>query len=135
MKRERTLIERVSDFSNLYYAYRACRRGKRRSVDYQRTSFAIGEKLRTVQEQLCRGHYQWGGYKEFYVHDPKKRLIMCAPFLDRVVHHALCQVIEPTLDQLMPKCVYACRKGKGNRAAVIDLGAWLDYYGEKVTDG
>lgn len=130
MQREKTLLERVSEFSNLYYAYRTCRRGKKHSVDYQRTSFAIGEKLKAVQEQLCRGNYQWGGYKEFYVHDPKRRLIMCAPFLDRVVHHALCQVIEPELDRLMFNCVYACRKGRGNRAAVIDLGAWLDYYSE-----
>lgn len=39
--------------------------------------------------------YQHGGYREFIVCDSKKRRIKAAPFQDRVIHHALCNVIEP----------------------------------------
>jgi len=39
--------------------------------------------------------YQHGGYREFIVCDSKKRRIKAAPFRDRVVHHALCNIIEP----------------------------------------
>ena len=108
MKMQPSLLEKVCEFENLYLAYCSCSRGKRSSKDYQKTFFAIGEKLKRIQQALGTGRYRWGGYKEFLVHDPKQRLVMCAPFLDRVVHHAICQVIEPTLDALMPKSVYAC---------------------------
>lgn len=33
----------------------------------------------------------------FGIRDPKPRLITALPFVDRVVHHALCAVIEPRL--------------------------------------
>ena len=36
-----------------------------------------------------------GGYTSFFIHEPKRRLISAAPFRDRVVHHALCNTIEP----------------------------------------
>jgi len=39
--------------------------------------------------------YQHGGYREFIVSDSKKTKIKSAPFRDRVVHHALCNIIEP----------------------------------------
>jgi hypothetical protein len=34
----------------------------------------------------------------FYIHDPKHRLVSAAPFRDRVVHHALCNIIEPLFE-------------------------------------
>ncbi len=37
----------------------------------------------------------FGSYRHFYIYEPKKRKISAAPFRDRVVHHALCNVIEP----------------------------------------
>jgi len=44
---------------------------------------------------LLNQTYQHGGYREFIVSDSKKRKIKAAPFRDRVVHHALCNIIEP----------------------------------------
>ncbi|MEA3350048.1 MAG: reverse transcriptase/maturase family protein, partial [Chloroflexota bacterium] len=50
--------------------------------------------------------------------DPKERLISAAPFRDRVVHHALCNVIEPLFDCRFIYDSYACRVGKGTHAAL-----------------
>ena len=47
----------------------------------------------------------------------KKRTIRAAPFADRVVHHALCNVIEPIFDQTFIFDSYACRKEKGTHKA------------------
>jgi retron-type reverse transcriptase len=52
------------------------------------------------------------------VHEKKPRFISAAPFRDRVVHHALCQVIEPIFERGFLYDSYACRKGKGTHAAV-----------------
>ena len=47
----------------------------------------------------------------FYIHDPKRRKISAAPFRDRVVHHALCNVIEPWFERRFIFDSYANRKG------------------------
>ena len=51
------------------------------------------------------------GYRSFLVHDPKRRLISAAPFRDRVVHHALMNVIGPLLERSFIDDSYANRVG------------------------
>lgn len=46
---------------------------------------------------------------------------MAAPFKDRIVHTSIHRILEPLLDPLLGARSYACRIGKGNRAAVIRL--------------
>ena len=36
--------------------------------------------------------------RHFTIHEPKRRKISAAPFRDRVVHHALCNRMEPVFD-------------------------------------
>jgi RNA-directed DNA polymerase len=115
------LLERVADFQNLMLSLRLCGRGKRQSRGYQQLRFGTGEQLMEIHAALLNGTFAWGPYRQFEIRDPKKRLISAAPFRDRVVHTAICQIIEPVLDPLLSESVYACRKSKGNRNAVIDL--------------
>ena len=53
------------------------------------------------------------------VYEPKARFIQAPPFKDRVVHHALVQVIEPLFERKFIHDSYACRVGKGTIAAVL----------------
>jgi retron-type reverse transcriptase len=62
--------------------------------------------------------YAPGPYRTFTIRDPKVRLISAAPYRDRVVHHALCAVLEPIFEQTFIFDSYACRPGKGTHAAV-----------------
>lgn len=59
-----------------------------------------------------------GAYQTFVLTDPKPRLISAAPYRDRVVHHALCLVLEPIFEPTFIFDSYACRPGKGTHAAV-----------------
>jgi len=59
-----------------------------------------------------------GRYTVIDIHDPKPRRISAAPFRDRVVHHAICGVVEPLFEQGFIHDSYANRKGKGTHAAV-----------------
>jgi RNA-directed DNA polymerase len=52
------------------------------------------------------------------IRDPKPRRISAAPFRDRVVHHALCAVLEPLFERGFVYDSYANRIGKGTHAAV-----------------
>jgi RNA-directed DNA polymerase len=115
------LLEKVSDYSNLMKAYKECSCGKRASIGYKKSLFAYGEKLGTIRKQLLNDTYRWSGYRRFLIADPKTREIMAAPFMDRVVHHAIHRAIEPILDQLIPENSFACRKNKGSRNAALYL--------------
>jgi len=77
----------------------------------------LEENLVQLTKELQERRWQPGPYREFYVQESKRRLISAAPYRDRVVHHALCNVIEPLFDRTFIFDSYACRKGKGTHAA------------------
>ena len=59
------------------------------------------------------------------MYEPKERQIMALPFYDRVVQHAINNVLEPIFDKRFISQSYACRKGKGMHAASDTLKEWL----------
>lgn len=71
-----------------------------------------------LQNELLEKSYTPGRYRTFVVYERKPRLISAAPYRDRVVHHALCNVIEPIFERSFIYDSYACRKGKGTHKAV-----------------
>lgn len=129
--KEKMLIQRVSNFENLLIAFYDCSRGKRRKEGYQKYLFNFGEKLKHIEEEINKtNNFKWGGYREFYVHDPKKRLVMAAPFRDRIVHTALHRVVEPIIDPSFGCRTFACRTGMGNRKAAVRLQKQLSIMGK-----
>jgi hypothetical protein len=72
-----------------------------------------------VAEALRAGRLPVGTFRAFEIHDPKRRLIHAADFLDRVAHHALVRFLEPALERALLPSVYACRVGKGVHSAVL----------------
>ena len=95
MKTYKHLYAQVCGFENLLIAYYQARKGKRGKGHVAGFERNYEEQLFTLQNELLAKTYMPGEYDSFYVHEPKMRLISAAPFRDRVVHHALCQVIEP----------------------------------------
>ncbi|MCL4299466.1 MAG: reverse transcriptase/maturase family protein [Anaerolineae bacterium] len=72
--------------------------------------------------------YRPGPYASFYIHEPKRRLISAAPFRDRVVHHALCNLIEPIFERSFIADSYANRLGKGTHRALAQCQALARRY-------
>jgi len=125
------LIEIVSSFESLHAAFYSCSRGKRSKAGYQHFLFAHGEKLKAIERELsATRNFRWSGYREFYVHDPKRRLVMAAPFRDRIVHTAIHRAIFPQMDALLGARTFACRYEMGNRAAVLRLFRQLKAMGK-----
>jgi retron-type reverse transcriptase len=78
----------------------------------------LEDNLCRVQEELLSGRYRPSGYTSFYIHEPKRRLISAADFRDRVVHHALCNLLEPLFEPTLISDSYANRIGKGTHRAL-----------------
>jgi RNA-directed DNA polymerase len=114
----RHLYPEVCAWDNLLLAWRKARKGKRSHPPAATFEQRAGEHLLEIQAELQSQTYRPGGYASFYVHDPKRRLISAAPFRDRVVHHALCNIIEPILERRFIHDSYANRQGRGTHAAI-----------------
>jgi retron-type reverse transcriptase len=115
------LFSRIIDFENLHTAYRGARACRRYRSSILKFGYRLEENLLALRWKLSHKTYKHGDYREFVVIDSKKRTIKAAPFRDRVVHHAVCNIIEPILDKGFIHDSYACRKGKGMHAAVKRL--------------
>ncbi len=94
------------------------RRGKRYRASAAVFERHLGQNLTRLRDELCGGAYQPGPYTTFVIFEPARRLISAAPYRDRVVHHALCRVIEPLFERAFLFDSYANRKGKGTHAAL-----------------
>jgi retron-type reverse transcriptase len=112
------LYTQLCSWDNLYLAWRKAAKGKRGKGPAARFEFHLEDNLVALQEALASQTYQPGAYHSFYIHEPKRRLISAAPFRDRVVHHALCNVIEPLFERSFIVDSYANRKGKGTHRAL-----------------
>ena len=108
----------VCDWDNLWLAWRKAAKGKRGRPAAAQFEYHLEDNLVTLQEELAAKRYQPGPYASFYIHEPKRRLISAAPFRDRVVHHALCNVIEPVFERSFIADSYANRIGKGTHRAL-----------------
>jgi RNA-directed DNA polymerase len=133
MKRLGGLWPQMVSFENLLLAYRKARLGKRRSPDVARFSLNLENELLALQRELASGAYRPGAYRVFTICERKPRLIAAAPFRDRVVHHAVMNVIEPPLDRGFIHDSYACRKGKGVHLAVDRYQGWARRYACALT--
>lgn len=118
MKRYKRLFEQITAFENLFGAFRKASKGKRAKAAVATFEVNLEKELLQLEKELRHKTYQPGPYRSFYIHDPKKRLISAAPFRDRVVHHAVCNIIEPLFERTFIYDSYANRKGKGTHKAI-----------------
>ena len=118
MKRLGKLWPKVIAWENLLLALAKASKGKRRRPDVAEFALQREVNLLTLQQELIEEAYQPGGYRLFTIYERKPRVIAAAPFRDRVVHHAVMNIIEPPLDRRFIADSYACRAGKGVHAAV-----------------
>ena len=131
MKRYGNLFEQIISEENMHLAYLKTRKGKRSSHSYLEFKEYAMLHLRELREELEAGMYHVSEYRDFYIYDPKKRLISALPFRDRVVQHALNNVLEPIFDASFLPYTFACRPGKGTHAGVKHIQSSMRKHGSK----
>lgn len=118
MKRHGHLWERLCSFEGLLRAAHQARHGKRFRPGVAAFHFHLETAICRLLRELEGGSYSPGAYRQFVIHQPKRRVISAAPYRDRVVHHALVNVLEPIFERSFIADSFACRRGKGTHAAV-----------------
>ena len=112
----------------LLKSLRQAAKGKRRKSSAAGFEFQVADRLLQLQGELTNFTYQPGEYVHFMIHEPKQRKISAAPFRDRVVHHAICNVIEPIFETQFIADSYANRKEKGTHRAIDRLREFAQQY-------
>jgi len=118
MKTYGNLFARICSFENLLDAARKAERCRRYRHDVGRFRTNIEREVLRLRTELVAKTYQPGTYKEFWIEQPKRRMISAAPYRDRVVHHAVCNVVMPLFERKMTDDLYSNRDDRGTHAAI-----------------
>lgn len=118
LKRHGNLWDKITSYDNLYLAYKRARKGKSTRRAVKKFEADIQGNLLKLQKTLIDKTFTTSQYKSKTIYEPKQREIYILPFYpDRIVQHALLQVLIPIWDNLMIYDSYACRVGKGMHIA------------------
>lgn len=119
------LFDRLVQPEGLDAAWREARRGKRRSVGAAQMAAREEEAIHGLAAILAAERWFPAGYRTWIVRHPKPRLIAAAPFVDRVVHHAVHAVLAPVLQRSFLPETFACLPGRGTHRGVLRFQAGL----------
>lgn len=113
MKTYKNLWKQLISCENLEIAFRKARKGKTKKAYVKDFEGSLKENLLLLSSELALQTYKPRPLKTIIIKDPKTRKISKAEFRDRVIHHTLCNIIEPIFDKSFIHDSYANRKGKG----------------------
>lgn len=133
MKRLGNLYDKIIDIDNLKLADEKARKGKLKSYGVIKHDKNRDENILKLQRMLIENKYTTSDYHIFKIYEPKEREIYQLPYYpDRIVHHAIMNILEPIWVKIFIKNTYSCIKGKGIHAAVRDLKYALKSDGENT---
>lgn len=117
MKRLNNLFEKVISIDNLRLADERARKGKLHSYGVQLHDKNREAHILALHEQLKNGIFKTSPYHVFKIYEPKERLIYRLPYFpDRILHHAIMNVLEPIWVSVFTKDTYSCIKNRGIHA-------------------
>lgn len=125
MKRRRIELVDIAAYANLVTAVWKAARGKRTRLDVAGFLGELDARVQHLAQDILAGAVPYGRYREFYIHDPKRRLIHAACFEDRVLHHAILNLAEPVFERSLVPSTYACRPGLGVHRAIVQVQSHL----------
>ena len=129
LKRHGNLWNKITDYDNLYIAYVAASKGKHKRAAVIEFEKNVEENLKKIQTLLVSGQYTTSQYTNKTIYIPKERTIYKLPFApDRIVQHALLQILIPIWDKMMIHDSYSCRKGKGIHKASKKVSKYVKQY-------
>jgi retron-type reverse transcriptase len=129
MKTFRNLFQKLCSYENLLLAFRKAKKRKSKKpyvIEFEKN---LKNNLFRLQWELMTQTYTPRPMTTFTVRDPKTRKISASNFRDRVIHHAICNIIEPIFEKRFIHDTYANRRKKGTSAALKRF----DFFLRKVT--
>ena len=118
MKTYKNLYQKVCSLDNLYLAFRKSRKGKSKKDYVINFESELRKNLKCLQDDLITKNYAPYPLKKFIIKDPKTRTIHASTFRDRIIHHAIINIIRPIYEKIFIYDSFASRKNKGTHNAI-----------------
>jgi retron-type reverse transcriptase len=126
MKRHNNLYQQICSIENLNLADSIARKGKNNQPGIKAHDKKRESNIAALRESLINKTYTTSEYTTFNIYEPKERLIFRLPYYpDRIVHHAVMNILEPVFMATFTADTYSCIKGRGIHAAARSLRAAL----------
>ena len=117
MKRHGRLFPQIASTENIELAFMKAKKGKTWQDSVKEVEQDKERKMEEIRQSLLTGSFRTSRYKVKVIHEPKERQIFILPFFpDRIVQHAIMNIVAPLWDSMFISDTYACRKGKGQHA-------------------
>ena len=106
-------------FDNLLKAHYRASLNKTNKIEVLKFNIDLETNIYYILNELKKGTYKLGKYKEFTIYEPKERIIKCLPYKDRVVHQwYIYEFIKPYIIPRLINNTCACIDNRGTHYAV-----------------
>ena len=129
MQTYNNLYDKLCSYENLLLAFKKARKDKTKKDYVIKFEENLENNLKILQFELVNKIYKPRKLKLFIIRDPKTRKICKSAFRDRIIHHAIVNILEPIYEKIFIYDSYASRKNKGQHKALERL----DYFKRKVS--
>ena len=118
MKKYKNLYRELCSKENLALAFRKARKRKSQKPYVIEFENNLKQNLKILKDELLSERYKPRPLRTFVIRDPKVRKIRKSYFVDRIVHHAICNILEPIFEKRFIYDSFANRLGKGTLNAI-----------------
>lgn len=127
MKRVNNLYPLIYDINNIELADKKARKCKEKRYGIARHDRNHHVENVELSEQLRTRTYHTSKYSNYKIYEPIERTISRLPYYpDRIVHHAIMNIMEPIWVKIFTADTYSCIKNRGIHALVKKLRKDLD---------
>ena len=115
MKRYGSLFNKITDIDNLVLAHTNAKKGKRHYKEVQQVDTNVRMYCHNIRRMLEDGTYKIADYKVFKKEDKGKirKLYKLPYYPDRIIQHAIMQILEPIWKKTLITDTYQAIKGRG----------------------
>ena len=132
MKRIGYLYEQIISDENLRLADEKARRGKTSAYGVRCHDKNREANIQALHEALRTKTYRTSPYDVFTIYEPKERIIYRLPYYpDRIVHHAIMNILEPIWVRTFTHNTFSCVKDRGIEGCANYVGKIIRKYDGK----
>lgn len=126
MRTYKNLFNKIIQPGMLFLAWEEFKKEKSSKLDVLLFEQELERNIFKLATDLEGGMYKHDKYAGFYISDPKPRHIHKATVRDRVLHHAIFNVLNPIFEPTFIPNSFSCRVGKGSHKGVLCLRGMLN---------
>jgi len=129
MKSYKQLWDTFISKDNFELAYQNAAKGKSKQRQVKQFKENEKENLEKIRQMVINGEFTTSPYKQTMIYEPKQRIIYKLPFApDRIVQHAIMNILKPIFSNLFIENSYACIEGRGQHKASIKCSEYVRKY-------